>query len=204
MVCHAVEFGALLHVGEVVVHFLLLRVGGELAHEFAFRCEHHECHSEDGVGACGEDGEFHVAVFHLELHLRSFRASYPVFLCLLDAVAPLHGVESFEQTLRVCRRTEAPLLHLLLHHGVAAAFAHAVHHLVVGEHRAESGTPVHHGLAEVGDAVVHEHLLLLHLVVGVPLVGGELQVFAFSHVESLGAFLFEVLHEFFYGLCLLA
>ncbi len=204
VVGHAVELGALLHVGEVLIDGSLLFGLCQFFHQLALGSQYHECNAENSVCTSREDGEFDVAVFDGELHFRSFGASYPVALCLLYAVAPLHGVESVEQTLRVCRCAQAPLLHLLLHHGVAAAFAHAVHHLVVGEHRAQSGAPVHHRLAEIGYAVVHQHLLFLYVVVGVPLVGGELEVLAFSHVYAAGAFLFEVLHELFYGLCLLA
>ena len=36
-----------------------------------------------------------------ELHLRTLTSAYPVLLCLLDAVAPVDGVQTVEQALRV-------------------------------------------------------------------------------------------------------
>ena len=179
-------------------------LGGELRHEFALRCQHHERNAEDSVGASGEDSEVEVLTSHLELHLRALTSAYPVLLCLLDRVAPVDGVEAVEQTLRVSRCAQTPLLHLLLHDGEAATLAHAVHHLVVGKHGAQTGAPVHHRLAEVSYAVVHECLLLLHVAHGTPFVGCELQMLALGNVQTLGALLVEVLHELLYRLCLLA
>ena len=71
-----------------------------------------------------------------ELHLRTLTSAYPVLLCLLDRVAPVDSLQTVEQALRVSRCAQTPLLHLLLHDGEAAALAHAVHHFVVGKHRA--------------------------------------------------------------------
>ena len=200
---NAFTLSALLGGFEISLHVGPLRLGGELCHEFALGSQHHEGYAEDGVGAGGEYGKLEVAVLHAELHLGAFGAAYPVALRFLDGVGPVERVEALEQTAGVGRHPEAPLLHLLLHHGVAAAFAHAVDHLVVGQHGAQLRAPVHHGLAQVGQAVVHQHLALACLVHGVPLGGGELQFFALRHVEPLGAVLLQVAHERFDGLGLL-
>ena len=204
MVCHAVELCALLYISQILVNSSLLLGCGELLHELALRCENHEGHAEDGVGTGGEDGELDVAVFHCKLHLCSFRASDPVFLCLLYRVAPVDGVKTVEQALRVGTCAQAPLAHLLLHHGVAATLAHAVHHLVVGQHGTQTGAPVDHRLAKVGYAIVHERLLLLYLAHVAPLVSRKLERFALGHVQTLGALLLEMFDELLYGLRLLA
>ena len=91
------------------------------------------------------------------------------------------------------------MAHLLLHYGIATAHAHAVYHLVVGQHGAQSGAPVHHGFAQISNAVVHERLLFLLLTHGVPLVSSKLQFLALCHVEVFSALLLEVLYELFDG-----
>ena len=50
----AFALGALLHVGHIFVYGSLLVGGGELLYELALGCQHHERHTEDGVGAGGE------------------------------------------------------------------------------------------------------------------------------------------------------
>ena len=149
-------------------------------HILAFRSEHHEGHSEHSVGTGCEDGEFEAVLcgriivrHNLELCLCTFASANPVALCLLDRIAPVDGVETIEQTLCIGRDAEAPLTHQFLLNWEAATFADAIHHLVVGKHSAEFRTPVDHCLTKIGDAVVHESLLLLHFAHCVPFVGSE-------------------------------
>ncbi len=122
MVAHAVELGAALHVVEVFLHLFFLRCCCHLFHVFALRSQNHESYAKHSVGASGEDGKLHVGVFHVKHHLCALGAAYPVALRVGYAVAPLYGVEAIEQTLRIGRRAKAPLAHLLLHHGEAAAY----------------------------------------------------------------------------------
>ena len=183
----AFAFRALGRGGHIGFHLFAAVGRGELRHEFAFGSEHHEGHTENRVGTRGEDGELHVAVFHRKLHLRAFRTTDPVALRFFDRIGPVEFVESVEQSAGIGTDAQTPLLHFLLHHGVSAAFRNAVHHFVVGQHRAERRTPVHHCLAEVGNAIVHEGLLSLLVAHGVPLVGGELQGLTFGRRETVGA-----------------
>ena len=132
----------------------------------------------------------------LELHFRSFRASYPVLLCLLDGVGPVDLFQSVQQPLRIGRYTETPLFHQLLYDRVAPALAHTIDHLVVGQHCAEPRTPVHHRLTEVGDAVVHQRFLLLLLVHAFPVVGREHQLFALCCMDFECPFFLEVADQF--------
>ena len=112
---------------KIGIHLSLLRFGGELLHEFALRSQHHEGYAKNSVGTCGKDSELHIAVLHRELHFGTLATTNPVALCLLERVCPVYFIKAIEQALCVCRHTQAPLLHFLLHHRVAAAFAHAVH-----------------------------------------------------------------------------
>ena len=185
VVDHAFAFGAAFDVFHVFSHSFALIFCCQLFYQFAFWCQHHEGDAEHRVGTGGEDGERGVGVGHAEFHFRALRASDPVALGLLNAVAPVDGVQAVEQTLGISRHAQTPLAHLLLFHGIAAAFAHAVDHLVVGQHGAELRTPVDHRFAQEGQSVLHQQVALL-LFVGGPATFG-----------------FELLYEFLNGLCLL-
>ncbi len=204
MVGHTVELGALLHVVEILLYLFLLLGGSYLLNILALWSQDHEGNTKHGIGTGGEDGELHVAVLHREHDLCTFGTTNPVLLSLLDGVAPLDSLQSVEQTLGVSGSTQAPLLHLLLDDRIATTLAHAVHNLVVGKYRTQAWAPVHHRLAEVSDAVVHQYLLLLHVVVAVPLLCGEVKLLVLSHVEVGRTLLLEVLDELLDRLRLLA
>ena len=204
MVYHTFALGASLDISYILLHLFALSVGGQFVNEFALRCEHHERDAEHRVCTCGEDGECLVGIRHLEFHLRTFRASYPVALRLLYRFAPVYRLQSVEQTLAVCRHSETPLSHLLLLYGESSTHRHAVHDLVVGEYGAELCTPVDHRLREESDAIVHQRVRFLLLVHGVPFAGREFEVFALRHVYALRALFLEVRHKLCYWLCLLA
>ena len=180
----ALALRALLRGIEISLHLSTLRVRGHATHEFALGGEHHERHAENRVGAGGENRERIFGAVDAELHLRAFGTANPVALRLFDRVAPVHRFQPVEQTLCVGRNAQAPLHRLLLHHGEAAAHRNAVHHLVVGEHRAELRAPVYHCFAEIGDAVVHQHVVLLFLGLGFPLLSGEAKFFAAGGMQA--------------------
>ena len=145
-----------------------------------------------------------VAIGHIKLHLGSFASANPVALGLLERVGPVDGVQSVKQTLCIGADTKAPLLHLLLHHGMAATHANAVNHLIVGQYCPQCRTPVHHRLAQIGNAVVHQHFLFPDLAHGFPLIGCEGNFLRASHVKPLGAFFLKALHKLLNGLGTLA
>ena len=209
VVGHAVALRALGDIGEIGLHLLALLAGSQLGYQLRLRSQYHEGDAEDRVGTCGEDGEVAAAFLRalgcdaLEAHLRSLAASHPVALGLLDGVAPVHEVQSVEHPLRIGRNAQAPLAHLALDDGVATAHAHAVHHLVVGQHRAQVLAPVDHRLAEVGDAVVHERLLLLLLIHAPPVAGRKDERLRLGHVHVERALLLEVAHQLVDGARLL-
>jgi len=193
---HAVKLGTLLHVVKIFIHFGLLFGLGDLRDIVGLGGEHHECHAKHGVGTRGEDGDVKVGILDFELHLGTFRPSNPVFLGLGDRVAPVDAVQAVEQSLGVCRHTETPLAHLLLHHGKSSSYRHAVDNLVVGQHGTQSGTPVDHRLALVGNAIVHQHAALLSLAHGIPFLGGECHgVIGLCDVQALGSRMLEIADE---------
>ena len=167
-------FGSFLGCVYVGLHFRATLGRSKAVYQFAFGSQHHESNAEDGVGASGKDGETLVAVFHGKLHFSSFRATNPVALRLFQRVGPVYFVQSFEQTLCISTNAKAPLAHLLLHNGVATTHTNAVYHFVVGQHRAQFGTPVHHRFAQISNAIVHQRSLLGVLVHSFPLLGSDI------------------------------
>ena len=94
------------------------------------------------------------------------------------------------------------MFHDLLYDGVSAAYGEAFDYLVVGEDCAELGAPVDHHVATVGDAVVHEDVLLLAFGHFVPFVGSEGEGFGLCGVDAFGAVFGEEGGEDFYWACL--
>ena len=111
---------------------------------------------------------------------------------LFQAVGPVDKFQSVEQTLGVGGDTQRPLAHQLAFHGIAAADGESAHHLVVGKHGAQLGTPVYGYVGKVGQTVVHQRLLTFLFGKGVPLFGGDVERFAAGGVEAVGAVLREV------------
>ena len=199
----AFAFGALFGGFEVGLHGGTLFGAGERVHVVAFGREHHERYAEHRVGPRGEDVHLHVRPFYLEPHFRPFAAAYPVALRLLERVGPVNRFQPVEQALGVGGHAQAPLPHLALLHRVAPAFGHAVHHLVVGQHRAQLRAPVHHRVGQVGDAVVHQRFLPLAFGHGLPLRRTERPFFRAGHVQPRAALCLEALHQLRNGACLL-
>ena len=204
MVSHTVQLGALLYVVEIFLHLFLLLGSSYLLNILALWSQNHEGYTKHGIGTGGEDGELHVAVLYREYYLCTLRTANPVLLGFLDTVAPLDGLQTVEQTLRVGRCSQAPLLHLLLDDRITATLTYAVYYLVVGKHSTQTRTPVYHGFAEVSDAVIHQNLLLFHVVEAVPLLCSEVDLLVLSHVQVSRTLLFEALDELFDRLSLLA
>ena len=84
-----------------------------------------------------------------------------------------------------------------LHHRISATDGETFAYLVVGEHRAQFGTPVHHCIAQISDSIVHKHVAFCFLIFGIPLVGGKRHVVRACGVGSFGAVGFEVLYKLF-------
>ena len=202
MVHLTVTLCALLHVVKVFFYLLLLLRCGQFCHQLRLRSQHHERHAEHRVGTGGEDGETLLVlsraggvIGYFEIDFRTLRATNPVALRLLQRVSPVNLLQSVKQSLSVGTHTQAPLAHLLLHHRVAAANADAINHLVVGKNGSQFRTPVHHRISQIGNAVVHQYLLLLLLREVVPVGGREMQLLSTQSIAVLGTHQLEVLNE---------
>ncbi len=130
-------------------------VGDDLVDERVLGREHHVGRAEQRVGAGGEHVDLDVGVLlHREHHLGADAAADPVALHQLDRLGPVEHVEVGEQAVGVGGDAQHPLLQRALEDGMVAAFAATVGgDLLVGEHGAERGAPVHRRLVEVGQPV---------------------------------------------------
>ncbi len=135
------------------------------------------------------------------MHFSALAASYPVALRFLQRVSPVEFFEVGEQTPGIGAHTQTPLVHHFLLHRVAAAQAQPLAHLVVGEHRAERRTPIHHRVAQVGYAPVHESVAFLARVHGVPFGCRELQLLGAGRMQPLGAVSVEMGRKLGHGAC---
>ena len=191
----AFAFGTVFDLVDVSIDGRFLFGCRYLCHIFAFRGENHERNTENRVGACREDSKGNVGTDDLEFHFSAFGTTYPVTLGLFEGVAPIDGIETVEQTLGVGRYPQAPLTHHFLLDGVSAAYRYAFAHFVVGQHGSQLGTPVHHRVAEIGDAVVEQGFLLFFLAHGAPLVGGKRKFFGAGCVYAFGSVCLEGFHQ---------
>ena len=78
----------------------------------------------------------------------------PVPLQHLDALGPVEPFEVLFQPIGVGGDPQHPLPQRHADHGMAAAFAQAADHLLVGQHRAQGGAPIDRGLDLVGQAML--------------------------------------------------
>ena len=116
--------------------------------------KHHERRAEQRVGARREDADRLAARRHGEVDQRAFAAADPVALHRLDRVGPVEQVEVVDQPVGVGGDPHHPLPQRALEHREVAAVAAAVGgDLLVGQHRAQPGAPVHRRLGDVGQAV---------------------------------------------------
>ena len=117
------------------------------------RGEDHVSRTEQGVGPGGKDLDV-LAGGGLEYHLGAGGAADPVALLGLDPVDEVHGVQAVDELLGVLGDFQHPLALFLPDDGGAAALAHALHHLLVGQHALTGGAPVHRHGGLIGQAVL--------------------------------------------------
>src|SRR6185436_18226157 len=94
-----------------------------------------------------------------EIYLGAFAATDPVSLVNLDALGPVEAVEFINEPLCVFGDAQHPLAHRAALDGMAADFAFSIDDLLVREHGAEFGAPVHGRFAHVGEAAAREQSL---------------------------------------------
>ena len=196
MIHLAITLRALLHIVQIFINSLFLVGCGEFRHEVTLRSQYHEGDTEHRIGTSGEDGEVFVRVSHLELYLSTLRTSNPVALSLFQRVSPVNFLQTVQQALCVGTDTQTPLAHLLLYDGIAATNADTVNHLVIRQYRTQFRTPVHHRISQIGNTIVHQHLLLLLFRESSPFRGCEVQFLCAQGITVLSTHQFEVLNQF--------
>ena len=90
---------------------------------------------------------------HIKINFRPRASADPVALQFLDAGRPVEAVEFSLQPIGVGGDPQHPLPQRDAHHWMAAAFAHAADHFLVGQHGAEGRAPVHRGFRLVGQTM---------------------------------------------------
>ncbi len=89
-----------------------------------------------------------------EIDLRAAAPPDPVPLEHLDAFGPVESREVVFQPIGVGRDPQHPLPQRHAHHGMAAAFAQAADHFLVGQHRAQGRAPIDGGLDLIGQPLL--------------------------------------------------
>ena len=113
--------------------------------ERMLRGDDHEIDTKDRVGAGGIDpqrGGIAGLSGDSEIDLRAKTLADPVGLHFLHGLAVVHRPETFEQSVGIVGDPKIPLAQLFLDDGIAAAFADAVDHLVIGQDGTQRLAPI--------------------------------------------------------------
>ena len=156
--------------------------------------EGHEGDAEEGVQARREHFDL-ATVLQIEGHAGPLGTANPVLLHGLHVLGPVQAVHAGQQFVRVLGGLEEVLLQRLLRDGVPRSLVLAVHHLFVGQHGAQSLTPIHgaHGAENITTLPHLEEEPLVPAVV-VVLEAGDLAlpVVADAHLLDLPLHLLDV------------
>ena len=118
--------------------------------------QHHVRGPENRVRPRREDADRRIRARHRKLDFRALGFPDPVPLGRLRGVRPIDPIEIGQQTRRVLRDPEKPLLEKSLLDRRTAPLAGAVHHLLVGQHRFARGTPVDRRLAAIRQTALQQ------------------------------------------------
>ena len=136
-----------------------------------FRSEHHISRPEQSVRSSGENGKFRHSVFVQaksvflllvlgELHSLESKPDLgaeafpdPLALLLFGLFRPFDRVQIFQQTLGIVRDPEHPLAHRLAMARMPASLGTAVVDFLVGQYRAQFGTPPDGNLVEISQTL---------------------------------------------------
>ena len=164
---HASVHAQFFHGGHFRLGHLDIALGGDKSCQFrgvlrGGQCQgvlgryRHVSDPHQGVRAGGVDAQ-RSAICQGEVQIHPFRAAYPVALHGAHLLRPLvQGVQVGQQLLRVVGNPDKPLVYFAALHGVVAAPAAAVHHLLIGQHRLVGLAPVHFGFLLVGQALLKQ------------------------------------------------
>ena len=101
------------------------------------------------------------------------------------------------------RHPQRPLAHRFLHHGIASPHGQAVLHLIIRQHGSQFRAPVHHRVPQVGNAVVHQHLLAFLFALGIPFLRRKGQLLATRRIQSFRPLAGKGCFQFTHGASLL-
>jgi len=134
-------------------------------HQGVLGRQHHVRRPEQGVGAGGEDGQRLVGVGDLEVDVRALGTADPVPLHRGDLLRPVDQRQVVGQPVGVGGDPHVPLPQGALEHREVAALGAALGgDLLVRQHRAQTGAPVHRGLGDVRQPLGVDDATPLHLV----------------------------------------
>ena len=203
LVHESLTLGTMFYTVQIFVYSFLLIRGDYLFYIIAFGSQYHKSNPENRIGTRRKYGKLHIGIHHLKLHFGSLGTTYPVLLGLFKRICPIYFIQTFQQTLSVCRYPKTPLTHHFLFHRISPSYGNALAHLVVGKHGSQLRTPVYHRITQIGNAVIHQYFLLFFLRFTIPFFGRERKFFAASCIHSFCTCRFESLYKFFYGTSLL-
>ncbi len=135
----------------VISHPVSMLIGGEFLHKRMFWSQHHKRCAIECIRARRKNFNFVIVTVDFETQASPFTATDPVLLHELHPFRPvLQLIKIIQKFLRVIGDLEKPLSQILLRDIGMAAFAGAIHHLLVGEHSFAARTPVHQGRVTIG------------------------------------------------------
>ena len=131
--------------GSPVLQLVLIFV-----YQRVFGRNNHISSAEERIGPCCVDTQNIVFSCQPEIHLRSLAASDPVLLGDFYLIDIINEIQILDQSVRVLRNLKHPLALHLTYDRTAAAFAYAVHDLLIRQSDLTGGTPVDRHLRLIG------------------------------------------------------
>ena len=137
--------------GLILFHRLALCVCRDPRDQGMFGGEHHIRRAVERVGTRGEDRDGLLRALDGKFHLCALAASDPVPLKQLDGVRPVESVEFPDKAVRKRGDPQHPLSERTAFDGMTAHLAFAVDDLLIGQHGAKFGAPVHRCFGHIGE-----------------------------------------------------
>ena len=103
LVHESLTLGTMFYTVQIFVYSFLLIGGDYLFYIIAFGSQYHKSNPENRIGTRRKYGKLHIGIHHLKLHFGSLGTTYPVLLGLFKRICPIYFIQTFQQTLSVCR-----------------------------------------------------------------------------------------------------
>ena len=129
------------------------------------RGHNREGSTKESVRAGSEHGDLaavHALAANRKINLGALRATNPVTLHRAHLVRPVHSVQVISQTLTIGGDAHHPLAQVALENREVIALRATISgDLLIGQHRAQAGTPVNRHFSHIGQAERVNHAALL-------------------------------------------